>query len=220
MTERELATLREAWAAREPRAPGPECPPAEAIWEAVAGSRSENEVQAMLGHSLECADCSALWRLARELHGASADSAPGADNIVPFRRARPPRWVAVVGTLAAAAAVALVLLPRSAGHRPEPVVRGTEGAALRQDPATATLDRARAVLRWTGAPDGSRFTVVVSTRDLTVLYRRSGVVGTQLDLPPETLATVPSGAEVVWRVEAIAPGGLRISSEAFVSRVQ
>jgi hypothetical protein len=62
--------------------------------------------------------------------------------------------------------------------------------------------------------------VVVSTRDLTVLYRRSGVVATQLELPSGTLAGVPSGAEIVWRVEAIAPGGSRISSETFISRVQ
>ena len=58
-----------------------------------------------------------------------------------------------------------------------------------------------------------------STRDLTVLYRRSGVVGTELEVPPEALSGVAPGTEVVWRVEAITPGGRRISSEAFVSRV-
>ena len=220
MTERELTALREAWAAREPRSPGPDCPPAEAIWEAVAGNRPESDVQAMLAHSLACPDCSALWRLARELHGAAGESAPAGAEVVPLRRAPPPRWLAVVGTLAAAAAVVLVLLPRSTDHRPEPVVRGTEGTALRADPATAALDRRHPVLRWSGAPEGSRYTVVVSTRDLTVLYRRSGVVGTELELPPEAFSGVPAGADVVWRVEAIAPGGHRTSSEAFVSRVQ
>lgn len=219
MTDRELTALREAWAAREPRSPGPDCPPAEAIWDAVSGSRPESDVQAMLAHSLECPDCSALWRLARELHGAAGESAPAGAEVVPLRRARPPRWVAVVGTLAAAAAVALILLPRNAGHRPESVARGTEETTLRADPATAALDRSHPVLRWSGAPEGSRYTVVVSTRDLTVLYRRSGVVGTELEMPPETLAGVPAGADVVWRVEAIAPGGQRTSSEAFVSRV-
>lgn len=67
---------------------------------------------------------------------------------------------------------------------------------------------------------GPRYTVVVSTRDPPVLYRRSGVVATRLDLPSRTLAGVPSGAEIVWRVEGIVPGGSRISSETFVSRVQ
>src|SRR5262249_27134828 len=158
-----------------PRPPGPECPPADAIWEAVAGKRAESDVQTMLTHSLECADCSALWRLARELREASPDSAPAAADVVPPRRARPARSVAVARALAVAAAVLLVLLPRSAGHRPEPVIRGTEASALRADPATSALDRSHPVLRWSGAPPGSRYTVVVSTRDLTVLYRRSGV---------------------------------------------
>jgi hypothetical protein len=220
MSDRELDNLRDAWAARAPRAPGPDCPAPEAIWEAVAGKRPESEVHTMLSHSLECADCSALWRLARELHGAAGDLVTGAGGVVPLARARPSRWVAVVGALAAAAAVVLVLLPRTTGNRPEPVVRGSEGPTLRADPATATLDRGHPVLRWSGAPEGSRYTVVVSTRDLTVLYRRSGVVGTELDLPPEALAAVTPGTEIVWRVEAIAPGGRRISSEAFVSRVQ
>jgi hypothetical protein len=91
---------------------------------------------------------------------------------------------------------------------------------LRADPATSTLDRRHPVLRWTGAPEGSRYTVVVSTRDLTVLYRRSGVVANELELPPDTLSGVAPGGEIFWRIEAIAPGGRRAASEAFVSRVQ
>ena len=219
MSDRELSSLRDAWATREPRTPGPDCPAAEAIWDAVVGKRPESEVRTMLSHSLECADCSALWRLARELHGAAGDLATAGGDVVPLSRGRPSRWVAVVGALAAAAAVVLVFLPRTAGHRSDPVIRGTEGTTLRADPATATLDRGHPVLRWSGAPEGSRYTVVVSTRDLTVLYRRSGVVGTELELPPEALAGVNPGTEIVWRIEAIAPGGRRISSEAFVSRV-
>ncbi len=62
--------------------------------------------------------------------------------------------------------------------------------------------------------------MVVSKRDLTVLYRKSGLVTSELELPAEALTDVPAGGEIVWRVEAIAPGGRRISSEAFLSRVQ
>ena len=220
MSDPELDALRAAWAARPPTSPGPDCPPADAIWDAVAGQRPETQVHSMLAHNLHCPDCSALWRIARELHAAAGDVARGEGTVIPLQRTRPSRWLAVVGTLAAAAAVALVLLPRTPSRGPEPVVRGTEGPMLRADPATGTLERRHPVLRWSGAPEGSRYTVVVSTRDLTVLYRRSGVIGTELELPPDALADLPAGGEVVWRVEAIAPGGRRISSEAFVSRVQ
>ncbi|HZJ56531.1 MAG TPA: hypothetical protein VFD38_20470 [Myxococcaceae bacterium] len=221
MSDRELEALRAAWAARSPTSPGPDCPPAAAIWEAVAGARPENEVRTMLAHSIQCPDCSALWRLARELHASSRDVAPATGGeVVPLQRRRVARWVALGGTLAAAAALALVLIPRGTGRAPEPVVRGTQGTTLRADPATSTLERHHPVLRWSGAPEGSRYTVVVSTRDLTMLYRQSGVVATELKLPPDALAPVPAGGEIVWRVEAIAPGGGRTSSEAFVSRVQ
>jgi hypothetical protein len=221
MSDPQLDALRTAWAARAPTPPGPECPPPEAIWEAVAGNRPETEVRAMLEHSLRCPDCSALWRLARELHDAAGDLRTAAESapVVPLR-ARPSRWIAVAGTLAAAAAVALVLLPRMGRQPPAPVVRGTEGPSLRADPATRVLDRSHAVLRWSGAPEGSRYTVVVSTRDLTVLYSRSGVTQAELALPPQALSTIPAGGEVIWRVEAIAPGGRRTSSEAFASHVQ
>jgi hypothetical protein len=219
MSEPELETLRAAWAARAPSSPGPGCPAPDAIWEAVAGDRPEAEVRAMLEHSLQCADCSALWRLARELHGAAGSLRPTAQgDVVPFR-SRSTRWIAVAG-LAAAAALTFVLLPRTGRNVPAPVVRGTDGTVLLADPATRKLDRAHPVLRWSGAPEGSRYTVVVSTRDLTVLYSRSGVAQSELALPPEALSAIPPGGEVVWRVEAIAPGGRHTSSEAFVSQVQ
>jgi hypothetical protein len=125
-----------------------------------------------------------------------------------------------VGALAAAAVLVLVLLPRDTGRAPDPVLRGAERTVLRADPATSTLDRRHPVLRWSGAPEGSRYTVVVSTRDLTVLYRRSDVVANELELPPDALSGVAPGGEIVWRIEAIAPGGRRAASEAFVSRVQ
>jgi hypothetical protein len=221
VSDRELDTLRAAWAARSPTSPGPDCPPAEAIWEAVAGERPESEARTMLAHSIQCPDCSALWRLARELHVSAGDVAPAAvAEVVPLQRRRPVRWVAAGGALAAAAALVLVLLPREKSLAPDPVVRGTEATVLRADPATSTLDRRNPVLRWTGAPEGSRYTVVVSTRDLTVLYRRSGVVANELELPPDTLSGVAPGGEIFWRIEAIAPGGRRAASEAFVSRVQ
>src|SRR5262249_13180892 len=97
MSDTELETLRAAWAARAPTSPGPECPAPDAIWEAVAGDRPEAEVRAMIEHSLQCADCSALWRLARELHGAAGTLRPTPQgDVVPFR-SRSTRWIAVAG---------------------------------------------------------------------------------------------------------------------------
>jgi hypothetical protein len=218
VSDRELEALREAWGALPPNAPGPDCSPPDAIWNAVAGHHPETEVQAMLAHSVGCADCAALWRLARELQVTEREEASPAP-VVPLRP-RSWRWLAGGGALAAAALLAVVLVPRIGQREAAPVVRGRDDGLLRPDPAAETLDRAHPVLRWSGAPQGSRYSVVVSARDLTVLYRRSGLDTPELELPAEALTGVPPGGDVVWRVEAIAPGGRRISSGAFLSKVR
>ncbi len=142
--------LRAAWAARPPTSPGADCPPADAIWEAVAGDRSEDEVRTMLAHSVGCPDCSALWRLARELRSAGeADTAATLPaEPVPLRRPSAGCWLVVAGTLAAAAVVVFAILLGDGTRGPSPVVRGTEESRLRADPASATLARAHPVLRW------------------------------------------------------------------------
>jgi hypothetical protein len=220
MSDEELEKLRAAWAALPPGAPGPDCSPSEAIWEAVAGNRPEAEVRAMLTHALGCADCSALWRLARELSSAGQDEAAvRPPEVRALARPARTRWLVGAGTLAAAAVLALLLVPRSGPRETSPVLRGAEDAGLRADATTATIDRQHPVLRWSGAPEGSRYSVVVSTRDLTVLYRKTGIPASEAEIPVEALSAVPAGADIVWRVEAITPGGHRLASGAFLSRV-
>lgn len=220
MNDQELEKLRAAWAALPPSAPGPDCSPPDAIWEAVAGNRPEDEVRAMLAHSLVCEDCSALWRLARELGSAGQDvAAVRPAEVIPLARPARPRWLVGAGALAAAAVLVLLLVPKGGPRETSPVLRGADDAGLRAEASAATLDRQRAVLRWTGAPEGSRYSVVVSTRDLTVLYRKSGLTVPELAIPVEALSGVPPGSEIVWRVEAIAPGGHRLASGAYLSRV-
>lgn len=218
MSDAELESLRAAWAALPPADRPQGCTPPDDIWEAVAGHRTEEDVRAMLEHSLGCADCAALWRLARELAAAGIGAAEGAAPPVHFlRRAR---WVVGAGALAAAAVLVVALVPRLTARHEPPVVRGGEAEGLRPLAAGASLVRAHPVLRWTGAPEGSRYTVTVSTADLTVLFRKGGLATPEVDLPPGTLAGVPSGADVVWRVEATLPDGRRMTSGAFLSRVE
>lgn len=219
MTARDVDALRAAWAATPATAPGPDCAAPDAIWEAARGGRSEAEVRALLAHSLGCADCSALWRLARELLAVEAE-AGGPAPVVPLARFRPARWLLGAGALAAAAVVAFVLLPRPGTQQTSLILHGGNEPMLRPASAAAVLARNHPVLRWTGAPYGSRYSVVVSTRDLTVLYRKSGFTTPELEIPAEALTGVPVGADLVWRVEAIAPGGHRLSSGAFLSRLE
>jgi hypothetical protein len=155
----------------------------------------------------------------RGLSAAGAEAGAAAP-VIPLARFRSARWLVGAGALAAAAVLALVLLPRSGTRETPPTVRGVNEPMLRPAPGAWLLSRTHPVLRWTGAPYGSRYSVVVSTRDLTVLYRKSGLTAPELEIPAEALSGVPARADLVWRVEAIAPGGRRLSSGAFLSRLE
>jgi hypothetical protein len=192
------------------------CAPPLEIWEAVQGHGNEADVRALLEHSVACADCATLWRLAREL-----TTAPG-EVSTPFplwSHLWRPRWVASGVALAAVAAVfAFSFAPRLA-RRDATVVRGSESEAL--SPAgKVVLERAHPVLRWTGAPDGSRYAVTVSTSDLTILFRATDLLNPELELPSGVVAAVPAGGTVVWRVEATLVDGRRLRSKAFLSRLE
>ena len=224
MTDAELERLRSAWAAMPPSERGAGCAPPDEIWAAVQGERSDDRARTLIEHAIGCADCATLWRLARELSVAPATAGaeerptpvPAPARVLPFRRPL------VVGAgLLAAAAVLLVLVPRvSPPGGPPAELRGTGGAELRMAPGTESVFRNRATLRWTGAPPGSRYAITVSTPDLTILFRATGLTATEVVVPADALAAVPSGSQVLWRIEAILPDGTRLASPAFMSRIE
>ena len=222
MTEGELERLRAAWASLPPSERTPGCAPPEEIWAAAQGDYAGERARTLLEHAIGCADCATLWRLARELSaapgaaGASERSDAAPAQLFPFRRP-----LAVGAGLLAAAAVLFVLVPRlSPPRRPPAELRGTGGAELRMAPGSESVFRNRAILRWTGAPPGSRYAITVSTSDLTVLFRASGFTATEVEVPTSAFAALPTGSQVLWRIEAILPDGSRLSSPAFLTRVE
>jgi hypothetical protein len=217
MSEPDNEQLREMWAALPGGEPVPGCAPPEEIWTAVQGEASQAQVRALLQHSLLCAECATLWRLAREL-SAVAPAASLPVSLQAWTTGR--RWLLGGGALAAAAILAVAFWPVAAPRQDSVVLRGNESAALRPVPGEEVLQRAHPILRWTGAPAGSRYGVSVSTQDLTMLYRASGLSTPEVELPAAALAPLPPGATVVWRVEATLPDGRVLKSTAFLSRLE
>lgn len=215
MSDEEIQRLQAAWAALPRGQPASGCAPPEEIWFAVEGKRSEAQVRRLLEHSISCVDCSALWRLARELNAAARDAAT---PIPLWTRARRSPWVVGGGVLAAAAVLVLAISPRVV-RRDVSTLRGSESEVL-QPAGETVLRRAHPVLRWGGAPEGSRYAVSVSTSDLTMLYRTGDLSNAELELPPNVLAGLPAGATIVWRVDATLPDGRRLRSRAFLSRLE
>src|SRR5205823_8197948 len=106
-----LAELREAFAALA--APAQGCAPAERIFDAATGQLAPDEARTLLAHNLGCADCTAAWRLAREI-AAEARLLPAPVQPRAIRWRRP----AIAAGLAAAAS--LLLLPLSRRTEPPP----------------------------------------------------------------------------------------------------
>ncbi len=201
--------LREAF--RPDRDRGPvegECPPAERIWMAVQGKLAEAEVRPLLDHAISCTTCDALFRLAREIAGEEA-------------RARRIR-VARQSVLGLAAAAAVVLVATQLLRQPPstaPAMRSGAAESVRSLTAPS-LPRQAFVLRWSAGPPETRYALNVLTEDLQPLFRASGLRTAEHQVPGEALARVPSGAQVVWTVEASLPDGRRLESSAFLTRVE
>ena len=75
-------------------------------------------------------------------------------------------------------------------------------------------------LRWTPAPAGSRYDVRVTTEDLRVIATANDLVAAEFALEPGQLAGLVPGSRVLWQVDAVLPGGARVSSPTFVVTVR
>jgi putative zinc finger protein len=211
----ELERLRRAFAARDGTASGG-CPEAERIWSAARGELPPEEVRPLVAHLLDCAACAEAWRLAREMDAPAAVGSAGVSAAPPSRR-----W-GWWGTLAAAilvGALASVLLPWRPG--PDPGFRDGPSAQIRSLlPDAEPLPRGRFLLRWSAGAENATYSVQVATERLEPIAEARGLSATEYLVPPDKLASLPGGSTVLWRVEAVSPGGARLGSATFVSRLE
>jgi hypothetical protein len=207
------AVLERIRAAHEERAAaGSGCVAAAQLLDAARGELPPEEARAVLSHAVGCGACGACLRVARELLRELGE-APAQEPAV--RRWHLP---ALGAALAAAAAIALIPWSRRSPPLP-PATRAVEEAPLHALSAEA-LPRARFVLRWTAAGEGARYSLTVTTRDLSLVHERTGLAATEDVVPETALKNLPAGALLGWTVEALLPGGKRISSPAFLVRLE
>ena len=206
---------RDAWLAAALRSrgenarPRDQCPPADAIWKAVHLELPLEERLVIVDHLSECPVCAEAWQLAAEI-----GQPPGA--AAPARRQRALPSTVKTWSLAAAAALVLAVGATFMLRSPAPPVDRTPGGAGEVlQPAIAegaSLPRDDFRLRWNPGPAGSRYDVVVSRDNLFLLAEARDLDVTEYRVPPETLADLPAGTPLLWRVVAHTPDGTTISS--------
>jgi hypothetical protein len=147
-------------------------------------------------------------------------------NRVSAEIGRQPRhaWVPSWGLLGAAAALVVGLTSAVLYLRPPsepPINRGTESSAIRSLVAPdAVVPRSACELTWASDLAGARYDVFVTDEDLNALARGSGLDVPRFVVRPQDLAALAPGSRILWRVEALLPGGRRVSSPTFITRVE
>ena len=188
----------------------------ERIWRAVAGELPAAERRELVDRIATDPACAEAWRVADDLWRASQGE--GATGAAPLVRSWTRSWLAAAAVLMLGVSIGLVsYLNRPQGDE----FRDLHGYVVdSQVPSETLLAREAFRLRWTPAPEGSRYHVRVTTEDLRVLATAEDLTVPELVVGPERLTSLPPGARVLWQVDVALPSGERVSSHTFVVRVQ
>ena len=204
--------LRAAFQARRAAATPPgSCPAPSDLWSAARGEAPLETRRTLVDHTSVCGECAEAWRLAMDVSGDLA-------------AARRP-WHRSVAPLAAAAALVVALaggvwLLQGPGHVEPPGFRGGDAFVIRSLVGEdAALPRNAFRLRWSQAPEGSRYDVRVTTESLQVLAGGQRLAEPSFLVPESALAPLPKDSRILWRVEAVLPDGERAASATFVTRL-
>lgn len=216
------ARLRAAFATAD-AAPDPQsCPAAETIWSAVRGELPPAQLREVVDHTARCSACAEDWRLAVELNRQQAagaedqDAAPRRLGTVVHGRFGRWRPLAAAAALAAGLLIAVGVYHQGPSSPQEPAYREASHAGIRSlVPAGAALPRKAAVLRWSPLAGATGYDVQVSTEDLKSVATAKGLTAAEYRISEGTLAPLPHGTKLLWRVDAVRADGSHQTSPTF-----
>lgn len=213
-----LDALRRAFVAGgESSATGSACPTAAEIWEASHAEVRPARAHDVARHVATCAACAADWHLA--LH---SESRPAVAEPARPRPSAGGRWAGLAAAAAVLAGVAWLGLEGLGERETSPAFREAPGSATIRSlvPEDHPLPRDGAVLRWSTAGEGARYTVELSSQDLTPLHTQHALAVTEFSVPRDVIERLGTAPTLVWRVEARLPDGRRVRSGAFIHRIE
>jgi hypothetical protein len=215
------------------------------IWRAVTGESSPEERREVIARVAADPAWATAWRLAHALSQAAAaapQEAPASVTSPADLRARRDTegsrsrgrrfhfaWSRPVWGAVATAALVLIVVGVSVQQAGVPGQEGGDTPTLRGGdtlavvsrlPEDAPLPRADCVLRWSEAPEGTRWSLQLSSEDLSLVHRADSLTKSEYRVPAEVLAAVPPGTKLLWQVEARLPDGQVRRSATFVNRIQ
>jgi len=198
--------------------PGPDLSPElrERIWLAVSGELPPVERRALVDRMATDPACAEAWRVAHEMW-QSLHPADAATSVKRTTWWTSP-WLAAAATVLVVTAVGIVSLvnrPPADEFRASPAYTVSSLIA-----ADMPLPRDKFLLRWTPAPEGSRYQLRVTSEDLRVLVSAADLMTPEFVVLPAHLSALPNGAAVFWQIDVWLPTGERTTSPTFVVRVE
>ncbi len=175
----------------------------------------------LLDHVAQCAECTEAWRLAKEL--AARPVEPAVESHAPespgrARTMSPPWRSAIAASVVLAAGVATyIALPVRVEF---PRYRDAAEPLAPVSLVTGSLPRDRFVLKWSPGPQGSTYSVRLSTTDLALLFVQQNLASPELSVPASALTAVKSGDRLFWQVEVRLPNGQQVPSETYAVTMQ
>jgi hypothetical protein len=167
------------------------------------------------------------WRLAQAMSQA-ASQAQAPAKVLPLvarREQRPRFWQGrqAWGAMAAMLVVlvgAVVVVRQQQQVDPDRIRGGAAEAITSEVPEATALPRDRFVLRWSGVPEATHWSVQVSSEDLKLFHRVERLEQREYTVPAAVLAELPAGARILWQVEARLPDGSVRRGSTFVNPLQ
>ncbi|RKH88679.1 hypothetical protein D7Y21_13780 [Corallococcus sp. AB045] len=231
--ERLRTALREDDAAGEPV-------DADLVWRAVRQELPVEERRAVIERVAADPAWAQAWRLAKAMSQAAAEAERGAPAVVkaevPATAVETPAkvvsltarrfWQGRQAMTAMAATVvvlvgAVVVVRQQQAQVDPTLIRGGAAEAITSSvPEATALPREQFVLRWSGVPQAVSWSVQVSSEDLKVFHRAERLGSREYTVPPDVLAELPSGARVLWQVEALLPDGSVQRGSTFMNRLR
>ncbi|MCY1040742.1 hypothetical protein OV208_05350 [Corallococcus sp. bb12-1] len=200
---------------------------ADLIWRAVTKELPAEERRAVIERVAADPAWAQAWRLALEMSRAAAKvEAPAKVLSLTDHKARGkrswggrPMWAAMAAVWVVLVGV-VVVLRQQQGKDPERIRGGEVEAITSTVPEATALPRDGFVLRWSGVPQATQWSVQVSSEDLKLFHRAERLAQREYTVPAPVLAELSSGARVLWQVEARLPDGSIRRSSTFVNRLQ
>ena len=134
----------------------------------------------------------------------------------------PRRRVLMLGAVAATILLAFLVVP-TLDDRSIPPVEFRDPTAVSLESLldeTETVPREEVLLRWTGGPAGTLYTVELADENLAVLVRSEPQETTEYSVSSDVLEGLASGSTLYWRIEAVLPDATRVSSGVFLLRLR